>query len=455
MTAIFARQALLPGGWHDHVRIEIEAGKIAAVTDATQAEPTDTMVDTLLPALSNLHSHSFQRAMAGMTEQRGAEADSFWTWRDVMYRFLQHLTPDDIEAIAAFAFMEMQEAGFVAVAEFHYLHHAAGGVAYDNRAELAVRIMSAAEATGIGLTLLPVLYTYAGLGKRPLEQRQLRFGNSLDDYLALHGAAAAHMQNCLPSDARMGAAPHSLRAVSGEDLAALSGKFHSIPFHLHIAEQTAELDEVKAAMGQTPVAWLLDHANVDRNWCLVHATHMTDIETKALASTGAVAGLCPLTEANLGDGVFAAKEYLAANGAFGIGSDSNINITVAGELAMLEYGQRLRDRKRNVLGGVNSSTGTTLYLKAAEGGAKALGRNTGTIAIGHWADLVAIDSNSVANCALKREQMLDGWIFASNTNPVTDLWSAGRHKVRNGHHVARETIAATYKKTVMRVAGLL
>jgi formiminoglutamate deiminase len=455
MPTIFATKALLPEGWQENVRVHIADGRIGAVTANATAQPGDITIGILLPALSNLHSHTFQRAMAGMTEKRGTEPDSFWTWRDVMYRFLQHLTPDDIESIAAFAFMEMQQAGFAAVAEFHYIHHALQGAPYGNRAELSARIMAAANTSGIGLTLLPVLYTYAGPGRKPLAGPQLRFGNSHDAYRELHAAAKSIMTKSMPGDCGLGVAPHSLRAVDAGDIARLAEGLPDLPFHLHIAEQTAEVEAILAATGQTPVAWLLDHAAVAANWCLVHATHMTTAETSGLAATGATAGLCPVTEANLGDGIFNGAEFLAAGGSFGVGTDSNINISVSDELAMLEYSQRLRHRQRNVLTTANVSTGEHLYRCAAAGGARALGRATGAIGEGLWADLVAIDACHTQLCALHSHQLLDGWIFASGERSVTDLWSAGRHCVAQGRHRNGERIIAAYRKTVTELISRL
>jgi len=452
---IFARRGLLPEGWRENVRLTLAQGRIAQIVTDASADVPDVRVDTLLPAISNLHSHTFQRAMAGMTEKRGASTDSFWTWRELMYRFLQHLSPDDVEAIASFAFMEMQEAGFASVAEFHYLHNAVGGAPYADRAELSGRIMAAAHQTGMGLTLLPVLYSYAGLGKRPLAERQLRFKNTREEFVRLHAEATRLIEKSLPADARIGVAPHSLRAVSAEDLQALVNQFKAGPIHLHIAEQTAEVDEVSAATGQRPVEWLLSHAEVNRNWCLIHATQITQAETIELARTGAVAGLCPITEANLGDGIFNAPDFINAGGTFGVGTDSNINISVSGELCTLEYSQRLRDRQRNVLAQENVATGHSVYTRALTGGAQALGRACGAIAAGNWADLVAIDSEHIQLCALTKEQLLDGWIFASNAKVVTDLWSAGRHCIRGGQHVQRDAISKKYRSVLKRLSQML
>jgi formimidoylglutamate deiminase len=359
-----------------------------------------------------------------------------------MYRFLDILQPEEIEAIAAFAFLEMQEAGFAAVAEFHYLHHQPGGAPYADVGELSSRIAAAAEATGIGLTLLPVHYAQGGVDGRPLAGGQLRFGNDLDRFRALQERAGEILRG-LPADTVLGTAPHSLRAVPARDLAALAASTEG-PFHMHIAEQEKEIDETLAVFGARPMDWLLDHAEVGARWCLIHCTHMTEAETLRLAASGAVAGLCPVTEANLGDGIFDGARYLEAGGRFGVGSDSNIRITVAEELRQLEYAQRLRDRARVVLANPGQSAGRNLYERALAGGAQALGREAGAIAEGRLADLVAIDPGRDGLPGLAGDRLIDGFVFAGSGRSVTDLWSAGRHAVREGRHVAREAIASRY-----------
>lgn len=451
---IFATRALLPGGWADNVRLGIAEGRIASVEPGARAEAADKRVETLLPALSNLHSHSFQRAMAGMTEYRAAGRESFWTWRELMYRFLDRLTPDQVEAIAAMVFLEMQEAGYAAVGEFHYVHHQRGGDRYDDIAELSTRIFAAAGTTGIGLTHLPVLYSYGGAGQKPLAGGQLRFGNDVGRFGALVQAARVAAKG-LPGDTRVGIAPHSLRATAPDDLAAALPLAEGGPVHIHVAEQPQEVADVSAWLGARPVEWLLANAPMGPDWCAIHATHMTAGETDGLARSGTVAGLCPITEANLGDGPFNGPGWLAAGGAFGVGSDSNVRISLVEELRTLEYSQRLRDVQRNVLVTGPGSVGAALYAGAASGGARALGRESGAIATGHWADLVAIDSTHPALCALNAAQLLDGLVFAAPDGLVTDIWSAGRHAVRGGIHVARDRVVPAYRRAVAElVAGL-
>ncbi len=453
MQVIWARQALLQGGWARSVRLEIGAdGRIAAV-QAEVAQPQGAqVVETLLPAPVNLHSHAFQRAMAGLTERRGADPrDSFWTWRQLMYRFLEQITPDDVQAIAAFVQMEMLEAGYATNVEFHYLHHAPGGRPYDDLAEMSGRIAAAAAQTGIGLTLLPVLYTYGGLDRRALVSGQDRFGNDPERYARLHAEASRHVA-ALGADSGMGVAPHSLRAVDGRGLDEAIAIAGARPIHIHIAEQLAEVDEVQAALGLRPVEWLLENAPVDERWCPIHATQMLPAETEALAATGAVAGLCPITESNLGDGIFDGLRWRAAGGRFGVGSDSNIRISLTEELRTLDYSQRLRDHTRAALAEPDRSTGRVLLQGAAEGGAQAAGRASGAIAAGLWADLLALDDLGPDGQGRSGDALLDTWIFARDDRAVRDVWAAGRHMVRDGVHVRREEIVRPYADVARRLA---
>ncbi|HEX9559575.1 MAG TPA: formimidoylglutamate deiminase, partial [Reyranella sp.] len=333
--------ALTPDGWRRDVVVRIDRGTIARVEEPGDGA-AERVSGVVLPGLPNLHSHAFQRAMAGLTERRGSEADSFWSWREAMYRFVERLSPDDLEAIAAFAYMEMLEAGFTRVAEFHYLHHQPDGRPYDNVGEMSERIVAAADAVGIGLTLLPVLYCQGGfLGREPT-QGQRRFLNTRESYARL-------METRVPGGA-IGIAPHSLRALTLEDLKWAAETWRGKPGHIHVSEQTREVDECLAAHKKRPIDLLCDSVEVDQHWCLVHATHADAEEIGRIARTKAVAGLCPITEANLGDGLFDVPSFLAAGGRLGVGSDSNVRISAADELRTLEYGQRLIHRQRNVLG---------------------------------------------------------------------------------------------------------
>lgn len=442
---IHADWALLPGGWARDVVLRVEGGRIAALGEG--ATRGAQRVGCLLPAPVNLHSHTFQRAMAGMTERRSAGQDSFWTWRSLMYRFLDRLTPEDVEAIAAQVMVEMAEAGFAAVAEFHYLHHQPGGVPYSGLAEMSERIVNAAAETRFGLTLLPVLYQRGGCDGRALGPGQVRFGNDPERFAQIWQGAAQAVER-LP-DGVTGVAPHSLRAVDLAGLRMAEAIAPDAPIHIHLAEQVAEVEEVFAAMGARPVEWLLANTGVDGRWCPIHCTQMTAAETVALARSGAVAGLCPITEANLGDGIFDGVRYLGAGGRWGVGSDSNVRISLAEELRLLEYSQRLRDRGRAMLADGERSTGRVLWEGAAQGGAQAAGRGAGEIAVGQWADLVALDMEGLHLEGRGGDEILDTFVFAGNDGLVADVWSAGRHIVTGGRHVAREAVAARFR-TVMR-----
>ncbi|SLN70915.1 8-oxoguanine deaminase [Roseovarius albus] len=451
---IHAKSALLGSRWGQNVRVTLKDGKIDLIKEDVARTPQDECVDCLLPALANLHSHAFQRAMAGMTEFRTSGQDSFWTWRSLMYRFLEHLTPDQVEAIAALVFMEMQEAGYSSVGEFHYLHHQAGGAQHDDPSELSQRIFAAAQTTGIGLTHLPVLYTYGGVNQEPLSGDQLRFANDVDRFLRLVDKCRVNL-SLLPDDASVGIAPHSLRATSPEDLALVLAQTPEGPIHIHTSEQLREVSEVEEKLGQRPVAWLLDNVDVNKRWCLIHATHMTEDETIKLARSSAVAGLCPITEANLGDGPFNGTTYLEHGGRFGLGSDSNVRISLTEELRTLEYSQRLRDMKRNVLAVDGGSTGKALYCGAAVGGAQALARDSGEIAEGKLADLVAIDRAHPSLSALNDEQLLDGLCFAAPDRVISEVWSAGRHMIKNGQHVERDCILQRYNSAIRALLDAL
>ena len=450
MTVLWAERALLPGGWAHGVRVGIGAyGRIAAV--AAVSAPEGTRVPLLLPALANVHSHAFQRAMAGLSEARGPQPrDTFWTWRQIMFRFLEQLTPEDVEAIAALVQMEMLEAGYATNVEFHYLHHRPDGGAYDDAAEMAARIAAAAARTGIGLTLLPVHYQHGGLDRRPLGPGQRRFGTDPEGFARLLDASEAAL-GPLPADAGLGVAPHSLRAVSPEGLALCAGLRPGRPLHMHLAEQLPEIDEVLAATGRRPVEWLLDHHAPDRRWTLIHLTHMTDDETRRLAATGAGAGLCPITESSLGDGIFNGMVWRAAGGRIGFGSDSNVRVALAEELRTLEYSQRLRDTARAILAEPGRSTGRVLYDCGLDGGATAAGRDTGAIRAGLWADLCAVSLANPVMAGRDGDAMLDSLVFAGGEGLVREVWAAGRHVVRDGRHVARDAIVAEYLACIARL----
>jgi len=446
-TALWFDSVLLPSGWARDVRFQIAGGVIQAIGVGVAPEPGDERHGLGLPGLCNLHSHAFQRAMAGLTEVRGPRGDSFWSWRALMYRFVDRLTPDDVEAIAALAYLEMLEAGFTRVGEFHYLHHDPLGRSYDDPAEMAVRIASAADQTGIGLTLLPVFYAHANFGGVAPSDGQRRFIHDVDGYARLIDASRRAVAG-LP-DALVGVAPHSLRAVTAEELSAITPLAGDGPVHIHIAEQTGEVADCLAATGQRPVAWLLDHQPVDRRWCLVHATHMETSEVRGLGQSGAVAGLCPITEANLGDGVFPGRDYLAAGGRFGVGSDSNVLIDAAQELRLLEYSQRLMTRARNVLAPEQGgSTGAALFDGALAGGAQALGVEAVGLTVGAGADLISLDTDHPSLASKTGDAVLDAWIFAGSADVIDCVWRRGQKQVERGRHFLRDRVVARYFKAV-------
>jgi formimidoylglutamate deiminase len=449
---LFFEQALLPSGWARNVRLTVADGTIRAVCPSARRDGAELMRGIAVPGLPNLHSHAFQRGMAGLAECRGPGADSFWTWREVMYRFLDRLTPDQVETIAAFAYLEMLEAGFTAVGEFHYLHHDVDGAPYGDIGEMAARISAAAAETGIGLTLLPSFYGYGGFGARTPAPGQRRFFNDPDRFLRLL-ARTREIAAQVPG-ARLGIAPHSLRAVTPETLQIVCEALPAGPIHIHAAEQTREVDECVTALGARPVEWLLDHAEVDKRWCVIHATHSTEREISALASSGAVAGLCPLTEASLGDGIFNAVGYVGADGRFGIGTDSNIQIDAGAELRQLEYGQRLTRRARNVLAvQAGQSTGRRLVEAALAGGAQALQRPIGALAAGLRADIVLLDGEHPDFACRHGDQWLDAWIFVAGRAAVSSVLIGGDLVVEAGRHRLRPTIEARYKRAVATLAA--
>jgi len=441
-TTLHAGAALLPQGWQDNVRLTLEEGRISSIETAVAAQPADERHHTLVPAMGNLHSHAFQRAMAGLAEVRGPANDSFWSWRTVMYKFALSMTPEHVEAVAAQLYMEMLEAGFSRVGEFHYLHHDKDGRPYANIAELAERIGAASATAGIGLTLLPVFYAHSGFGGAEPIDGQRRFINSLDSFAALMDGCR-RMTSQL-SGAELGLAPHSLRAATPDELTNVVPMAGEGPVHIHVAEQVKEVEDCIAWSGSRPVEWLLDNADVNGRWCLIHATHMTDDETRQMARRGAIAGLCPITEANLGDGTFPAPLFLEESGRYGVGSDSNVLISLPGELRQLEYSQRLALRARNVIAASGGSTARSLFDHAITGGGAAL-KAPGGLAVGHNADIVALDTAAVPYIA--GDQLLDHWIFAGGVS-VDTVWALGEKKVEGGRHQGREAISRRFLKAM-------
>jgi formimidoylglutamate deiminase len=441
--SLFAPHALLPQGWADDVLLQWDdAGTLTCVEAGLQPPGgTERVAGVLLPGLPNLHSHAFQRAFAGLTEHRSAEQDSFWSWRALMYGFAQALTPEALQAIATQLYIEMLQAGYTAVCEFHYVHHQPDGRVHADAAEMSLRLVAAARDAGIGLTMLPVLYQASGFGGTPALAEQRRFLNSVDGLLSLVGRLRH-------DGVRVGAAPHSLRAVPPEALRDLLGGLHgadaSAPVHIHVAEQQREVDDCLAWSGQRPVQWLLDHAAVDARWCLVHATHLDATERRALARSGAVAGLCPSTEANLGDGVFDAEAFIAEGGHWGIGSDSHASVDAAEELRLLEYGQRLTKQRRNVLASAaHPQVADAMWLSAVAGGARASGRSIAGLRVGQQADLLHL--TAFDDVGLSASQRLASHVFATHgTRGVRDVWVAGQRRVQDGQHAGAGRAAEAF-----------
>jgi formimidoylglutamate deiminase len=447
VAELFFEKMLLPQGWARDVRIAVDAGRLISVDVGVSPEPGDERHRIGLPGISNLHSHAFQRGMAGLAEIRGDSADTFWTWRDLMYRFVGRMTADDIEAVAAQAYVEMLEAGFTRVGEFHYIHHDISGAPYGNIGELAERIAAAAGLTGISLTLLPVFYAHAGFGGAAPNRGQRRFVNGIDGFSRLMDASRRAVAG--KDGAIVGLAPHSLRAVVPDELGAIVQLADEGPIHIHIAEQTREVDECLAWSGQRPLQWLFDHAAVDGRWCLIHATHATADEIRRMAQSGAVAGLCPITEANLGDGIFNAPEFLAHGGAFGVGSDSNVLIGLIDELRQLEYSQRLANQARNVMAGnAATSTGRALFEAALGGGSQALGVASRGLTNGAFADIVSLDAEHIALAGRSDDAILDSWIFGAGGGLIDCVWARGHKVVKDGRHRDRETIARRFRRTM-------
>jgi len=452
MFTLHFGSALLPSGWADDVQVVVADGTIAKVTAGVAPASHDERHPLAIPGIASLHSHAFQRGMAGLAETRGKVADTFWTWRETMYRFALEMTPDDTQAVATLLYVEMLEQGFTRVGEFHYLHHDRDGAPYANPAEIATRIVRAAEITGIGLTLLPSFYAHGSFGGAAPHAGQRRFVCSIDQFAGLTAAIRTAVR-ALPG-ANVGVAPHSLRAVTPDELAAIGPLAEGGPVHIHAAEQIREVEDCIAWSGRRPVEWLLENAPVDARWCLIHATHMTAAETASLASSGAVAGLCPMTEASLGDGIFPAREYLDAGGRFGVGTDSNVLIGVADELRQLEYGQRLKHRERNVLsGGAGVSTGRALFDAALAGGAQALAQPIAGLQEGARADIVTLDTTHPSLAGRSRDAILDGWIFSAGGAAVADVWAGGKKVVEGGRHRLHQSARDTFNAAMQRLVA--
>lgn len=445
MPAYFASRALLPTGWAHNVRLEVDAhGQLAQVTPNADSDGCLHLHGDVVPGMPNLHSHAFQRAMAGLAEVAGNPQDSFWTWRDLMYRLVQRLTPEQVGIIARQLYIEMLKGGYTQVAEFHYLHHTPEGKAYADRGEMTGRLSEAALQAGIGMTLLPVLYSYAGFGAQPAQAGQRRFIQSAESYLEQQQVIARQLAGQPLQN--QGLCFHSLRAVElGQMQQILAASDQTLPVHIHIAEQQKEVNDCLAWSGQRPVAWLYEHLPVDSRWCLVHATHLDREELEQLARSKAVAGLCPTTEANLGDGIFPGDSYLHHQGRWGIGSDSHVSLNVVEELRWFEYGQRLRDQRRNRLTTPEQpAVADVLYQQALRGGAQACGTAIGKLVVGYRADWLVLDGDDPYLASAPDASILNRWLFAGGKEQIRDVFVAGRQVIEQGRHALQQQSSAEF-----------
>jgi formimidoylglutamate deiminase len=445
MPAYFASRALLPTGWAHNVRLDVDAhGQLAQVTPNADPDGCLRLHGDVVPGMPNLHSHAFQRAMAGLAEVAGNPQDSFWTWRDLMYRLVQRLTPEQVGVIARQLYIEMLKGGYTQVAEFHYLHHTPEGKAYADRGEMTGRLSEAALQAGIGMTLLPVLYSYAGFGAQPAQAGQRRFIQSAESYLEQQQVIARQLAGQPLQN--QGLCFHSLRAVELRQMQQiLAASEQTLPVHIHIAEQQKEVNDCLAWSGQRPVAWLYEHLPVDSRWCLVHATHLDREELEQMARSKAVAGLCPTTEANLGDGIFPGDSYLHHQGRWGIGSDSHVSLNVVEELRWFEYGQRLRDQRRNRLTTPEQpAVADVLYQQALRGGAQACGTAIGKLAVGYRADWLVLDGDDPYLASAPDASILNRWLFAGGKEQIRDVFVAGRQVIEQGRHALQQQSSAEF-----------
>lgn len=444
------RKAYVEGRWKENLVMEVGwDGLILRLDPHDGGEEAEVITGYALPSMVNVHSHAFQRAMAGRAEYGSGRADSFWTWREVMYRFAGRMTPESLYHVARRLYLELLKGGYGAVCEFHYLHHRPDGHSYDQSAEMSLAMIRAARDTGLALCHLPVLYMTGGFDLCGLRGGQTRFGLSPDNYRTLWQSLEKEQGR----DMTLGLAFHSLRAVPVKVIAEFSDFAPDKPRHIHIAEQQKEVEECQAYTGQRPVAHLLDHVQVNRNWCLVHATHMDKKEIAGLASTGAVAGVCPGTEGNLGDGLFPLESYLGAGGRIAVGSDSHVSRDVREELRWLEYGQRLETGRRTISASEETPhCGTRLYDACLEGGAAASGFRTGKLAPGYRADLVVLKEDGLALVGLPDEQLLDGYVFNGFDAVIDRVMVSGRWVLNEGRHDQEEDINRKFRETMTELA---
>jgi len=467
MQKLYFSEGLLGDCWAKDICLTLDTdGMILSVASGCSVPEGVHVYGPVLPAMANLHSHAFQRAFAGLAEYKstnpsGGKSD-FWSWREAMYGFAAHMTPGAQEIVAAALYVEMLKVGYSAVGEFHYLHNNH----LDQSLAMSDAMIAAADATGIALTHLPVFYEAADFGGKPPASAQIPFVHDRNEFCRLLQILSAR----LSGRHQLGLAFHSLRAVAPDSFAPIIDTLDKIdmraPIHIHIAEQTAEVEACLAHSGKRPVEWLLDSQPVNERWCLIHATHVSKQEWQDIAQSGAIVGLCPTTEANLGDGLFPLSEFIEQGGKWGIGSDSHISIDTREELRLLEYGLRLARQERSVLAGAAGSEGTVdtgasvaghvgafLWGSAAQGGAKALGQPIGEIAVGKRADLIVLDKSKLAFAGAACGQIMDALVFAGQPNPITDVMVAGKWVIEGGKHKDEDQIFARYQDLVGTVAA--
>jgi formimidoylglutamate deiminase len=454
MSVFFAERVLLPAGWANNVRFEVSAdGFLTKVQADSERQGAELINGPVLPGMPNLHSHAFQRAMAGLAEVAGNPNDSFWTWRDLMYRLVGQISPQQLGVIARQLYIEMLKGGFTSVAEFHYVHQDTDGKPYADPAELALQVSQAASSVGIGMTLLPVLYTHSGFGGLAPNEGQRRFINSTHSYLDLQSRLKPIIES-QPAQA-LGLCFHSLRAVTPQQISeVMAASDKQCPVHIHIAEQQKEVDDCLTWSGRRPLQWLYENVDVDERWCLVHATHAEADEVASMAKSRAVAGLCLTTEANLGDGIFPAVDYIAQGGRWGIGSDSHVSLSVVEELRWLEYGQRLRDQRRNRLYRLDQPmVGRTLYDAALVGGAQAMGQPIGALEVGKRADWLVLDGNDPYLATASGDAILNRWLFAGGDRQIREVMVGGRWVIRDGRHAEEEESSRAFAQVLRELLG--
>ena len=448
-TVFYCPRALLSNGWIERCLLTVnEDGVISAIETGTASAADVELPGPVIPGMVNVHSHIHQRLIAGLTGYRAVGQDSFWTWREQMYRAVSMLSLKEFQTLAAHAFMELLEGGYTVTGEFHYPHRLDG----TKPLQTALGLLEAADHAGMALTLLPVWYQSAGFGRMAPTDRQRAFVMTLDELNSLINDLRKHTSGSLHE---VGVAPHSLRAVEVSDLPEMLAMIQSGPVHLHISEQPAEVGECLDHCGCTPIQLLSEHVQLDRRWCLIHATHATEAELEIMAASDAVVGLCPTTEADLGDGLFPVRQFLDAGGVYAIGSDSNLVTDAASELRLLDWGQRLRLNQRNVLCDEGEHIGRRLWQDTARFGAQALGQPVGELAVGRRADWVVLDSTHSLLAALDADQQLDTFIFSAAQDLVDQVWVSGRMQVTGGRHAGRESLhddIARLRRRLMKAA---